>query len=88
VFDFRKMQGIFFSPDRLWGPNSLLFGGYWGALSPGVKRPEREADHLPPCIVEVNVSSYTSSPPRLHGMMLNYVSTGKTLIYFYLTGLN
>jgi hypothetical protein len=32
-------------PDRHWGPPSLLSNGYRGALSPGVKRQDREADH-------------------------------------------
>jgi hypothetical protein len=32
-------------PDRIWGPLSLLSSGYRGALSPGVKRPGRDADH-------------------------------------------
>ena len=32
--------------DRLWGPPSLLYNGYW--LSPGGKvRPGRAADHSP-----------------------------------------
>jgi hypothetical protein len=44
-----------------------------GALSLGVKRPGREADHLPPSSAEVkNAWSYTSTPPiRLHGMVLS-----------------
>jgi hypothetical protein len=34
------------------------------ALSPGVKRPRREADHSPPSSAEVkNAWSYTSTPP-------------------------
>jgi hypothetical protein len=40
-------------PDRLWGPPSLLSNGYWRALSPGVKRPGREADHSPPASAEI-----------------------------------
>jgi hypothetical protein len=32
--------------------------------SPGVKRPEREADHLPPTSAEVKKAGiYTSTPP-------------------------
>jgi hypothetical protein len=55
-------------PDRLRGPPSLLSNGYWGLLSPGVKRPGREADHLPPTIAEVkNTCIYTC----LHGIVLN-----------------
>jgi hypothetical protein len=35
-----------------------------GALSPGVKRPGREADHSPPTSAEVNKTwIYTSTPP-------------------------
>jgi hypothetical protein len=49
-------------PDRLWGPPNLLYNGYRGAVSPGVKRPGREADY---------VSLYIHSPIRLHGVMLN-----------------
>jgi hypothetical protein len=42
---------IFFSPrcpDRLWGPPNLLSN-----ISPGVKRPGREADYSPPASAEV-----------------------------------
>jgi len=43
------------------------------ALSLGAKQSEREADHSPPSIVEVNIAwSYTSTPPiRLHGVVLS-----------------
>jgi hypothetical protein len=41
-------------PDRLWGPPILLYNGYRGVLSPGVKaRPGRDADHSPPSSAEV-----------------------------------
>jgi len=44
-----------------------------GALSLGVKRPGREADHSPSSSSEVkNAWSYTSTPPiRLHGVVLS-----------------
>jgi hypothetical protein len=44
-----------------------------GALSLGVKRPGREADHSPPSSAEVkNAWSYTSTLPiRLHGVVLS-----------------
>jgi hypothetical protein len=44
-----------------------------GALSLGIKRPGREADHSPPSSAEVkNAWSYTSTPPvRLHGVVLS-----------------
>jgi len=34
------------SPDRFWGPHSLLYNGY-GVSLPGVKRPGRGVDHPP-----------------------------------------
>jgi hypothetical protein len=42
-------------------------------LTPGLKRPEREADNSPPSIAEVkNVWSYTPTTPiNLHGVELN-----------------
>jgi hypothetical protein len=44
-----------------------------GALSLGVKRPGREADHSPPPTTELkNAWSNTSTPPiRLHGAVLS-----------------
>jgi hypothetical protein len=43
-------------PDQLWCPPNLL--------SPGVKRPGREADHSPPASAEVKkIWIYTSTPP-------------------------
>jgi hypothetical protein len=44
-----------------------------GALSLGVKRPEREADHRPPSSAEVkNAWSYTSTPPiHFYGVVLS-----------------
>jgi hypothetical protein len=57
-----------------------------GALSPGVKQPEREVDHSPPTSTEVKkMWIYTSTPIRLHGVVLNYLSTG-TNLPFTLTG--
>jgi hypothetical protein len=43
-------------------------------FSPGIKRPEPEADHSPPSWAEVkNAWSYTSiSPLRLHGVAFSY----------------
>jgi hypothetical protein len=47
--------------------------GITGALSPGVKRQGREADHSPPTSAEVkkNVDLYIHSPIRLHSVVLN-----------------
>jgi hypothetical protein len=75
-FDSRRGLGIFLSttasrtaleptqPPIQWVP---------GALSLGVKRPEREADNSPPSSAEVKSTwSYTSTPPiRLHGVVLS-----------------
>jgi hypothetical protein len=40
-------------PGRFWGLSSLLSNGIPEALSPGVKRPEPEADHSPSASAEV-----------------------------------
>jgi hypothetical protein len=63
-------------PHQLWGPPSLISIGYRGL--PGRKRPVREADHSPPAIAKVkkNMDLYIHSPIRLHGLVLNYLSTG------------
>jgi hypothetical protein len=44
-----------------------------GALSVGIKRPGREADHSPPSSAEVKIVwNYTSTPPiRLNGVVLS-----------------
>jgi hypothetical protein len=65
-------------PDRLWGPPSLLSNGYPEDLSPVVKRQGREADHSPPTSAEVKKTSIHPLPTRLHGIVLNSLSTGAT----------
>ena len=51
------------SPDRLSGPPSLTFSGYWTYFS-GAKRPGHEADHSLPSSIDVKtVWSCTSAPP-------------------------
>jgi hypothetical protein len=51
-----------------------------GTLSPRVKRPGREAKHSFPSSVEVKmVALYLQSRTRLHGIVLNQLSTGSTL---------
>jgi len=48
----------------LWGPIQPPIHWALRAISPGVKQPRREADHLLPCSAEVeNEWSYTSTPP-------------------------
>jgi hypothetical protein len=41
-----------------------------GAISPGVKRLEREADHSPPASAEVK-KMWIHCPIRLHGVVFN-----------------
>jgi hypothetical protein len=42
------------------------------ALSPGVKRPGREADHATPTSADVKLWLYTSTPPYIfHGVVLS-----------------
>jgi hypothetical protein len=47
-----------------------------GALSPEVRQPGCEADHPPPSSAEVNVWSYTSTPP--HFLMVWYMDIHPT----------
>ena len=59
----KKMSLFSKSPDRLWGPPSLL-SNWYRCYFPGVKRPRRDVDHAPPSSTEVkNEWSYTSTPP-------------------------
>jgi hypothetical protein len=55
---------FFSSPQRLWGPPSLLFNEYRGALSSGLKRPGREADRSPPSSAKVKNGG--AIPPLPH----------------------
>jgi hypothetical protein len=50
-------------PDRLWGPTQPAIKWVPGALSPGVKRPGREAHHSPPS--EVKNGGAASSLPHI-----------------------
>jgi hypothetical protein len=69
--------------DQLWGGPSLLYS----ALSSSVKRLGREADHSRPSSAEVkNGGAIPPLPIRLHGVVLNWLSTGTTL-YFTVTKL-
>jgi hypothetical protein len=40
-------------PDRLWGPPSLLYNGYWDPFPGGKEQTRRDADHSPPSSAEV-----------------------------------
>jgi hypothetical protein len=67
-------------PDRLCGPSSILSNGCRGLFPPVVERLGREADHSFPASAEVKkMWIYISTPPTcLHGVMLNWLSTGTT----------
>jgi len=75
-FDSRWRLGIFLCDTMsrpALGPIQPPIQWVLGALSLGVKRPGREADHSPPSSAEVNnAQSYTSTPPvRLNGVVLS-----------------
>jgi hypothetical protein len=59
-----------------------------GDLSLGVKRPGREADHLPPSVAEVkNAWRYTSTPntPSLRGTALSQTRLCSCSLYFIMS---
>jgi len=71
-------------PDLFWSPPSLLYSGT-GALSPEVKRPEREADHLPPSNAEVkNVWCYISILQYILMVWCLVRAQGQLCLYFIL----
>jgi hypothetical protein len=74
-------------PDRLLGLPSLLCKGT-GDFFPRMKRYGREADHLSPTSAEVKTMRiYTSTPIRLHGVVLNQLSTGTTVPFTFFVSL-
>jgi hypothetical protein len=81
-------------PDRLWGPPSFLFSGYWD-LFLGVKRSGRD-NHSPPSSANVRYEwSCTSTPPMcfhkeklcLFYLFLNKYFSHKFTKILYLTDL-
>jgi len=75
-FESRQGLGIFLlttSSRPALEPIHLPIQCVRGALSLGVKRPEREADHSPQCSAEVkNAWSYISTTPtRLYGVVFS-----------------
>jgi hypothetical protein len=59
-----------------------------GALSPGVKWPGRDADHSPITSADIKKTwVYTSTPPRLHGIVLNELSKRTSLLFALLINL-
>jgi hypothetical protein len=72
-------------PDRLWGPPNLLANGYCGIFLRGKatvawRWPLTSSWYRG----QENVDLYIHSPIRLHGVVLNYLSTGATLPFTYL----
>jgi hypothetical protein len=82
ILNSQKGLRIFFTTvsTLALGPTKPPIQWMPGALSLGVKRPGREADHSPPTIAKVkNMWSYTSTLPICpHGVVLS-LSTGTTL---------
>jgi hypothetical protein len=65
-------------PDWFWAPLGLLSCGYRGFIRQ--LNDSREADDSPTSADMKNTWIYTSTPPiRLHGVVLNLISTGTTL---------
>jgi hypothetical protein len=59
-----------------------------GALSPRLKRPGREAKHSPPDMAEIKkMLIYISTPYTLSWLVLNYLSTGSTLLRNWINSL-
>jgi hypothetical protein len=51
-------------PDQLWGPTQPPIQWVPGPLSPGIKRPGREADHSPPSSAEIKNGEAIQPRPR------------------------
>jgi hypothetical protein len=86
-FDSRQELGIspFTTTSRTnLGPTQPPIPWVPGALSLGVKRPGREADHSPPSSTEVKecVELYLHSPVRLHGMVFS-LKKAQGQLYLY-----
>jgi hypothetical protein len=76
-FESRRRLGIFLfttASRPALGPTQPPIQRVPGALSLGVKRPGREADHSPPSSSEVKewVAPYLHSPICLHGVVISW----------------
>jgi hypothetical protein len=79
--DFLKEQRFLSSPERpnrLWCRPNLLCNENTGHIS-GVKRPEREANHVPPFSVEVKTAQICTSA-SVHGISNNFFFVSHELI--------
>jgi hypothetical protein len=73
-------------PEWLGVSTQLLIQWVPGAVSLGVKRLRREADHLPPASAKVKkMWTYTFTPPYV---FMAYLSTRTTLLFYLLTPLS
>jgi hypothetical protein len=89
-FDSRRGLGIFLfttTSRTALGPTQPPIQWIPGALSLGVKRPVREADHSPPSSAEVKewVEPYLHSPIRLYGVVFRKKAQGQLYLYLYTT---
>jgi hypothetical protein len=67
-------------PERLWGPPNLLSKGYGGSFPGGKAAWAWSWPHTSnKCRGQGNVDLYIHSPIRLHGVVLNLLSTETTL---------
>ena len=72
------------SPDRPWGPPSLLYNGCW-VFPGGKERPGRDADPSPTSsTVVMKGQSYSSTPPKGRTACTELHCLYKDVLYVYL----
>jgi hypothetical protein len=57
-------------PDRLWGPPSLVFSGYWESFPLDIRRQGRKPGHSPPSSAEVKKGG--TIPPHPYISLCHY----------------
>jgi hypothetical protein len=79
--DDRGSRVRFIGSRTALGPTQSPIQWVPGAISLGVKRPGREADHSPPSSAKVKecLELYLDSPIRLHDVVFSSESTGTAL---------
>jgi hypothetical protein len=86
-FESQQGQGIFLfttASRTALGPTQLPIQWVPRALSLGVKRPEREADHSPPPSADVKNACYTSTPQHAFMAWYSVKAHGQLYFYFYI----